>query len=100
MVPVMLCTAWENFKEELKATDNPRYTTHFNPLTKWHSEPIREIALIRHCIIHKNGKVDSNYLADSRLKTFNTAGFLIDFTDIELDLQFKMFEDAYTKIII
>lgn len=99
MVPVMLCTAWEGFAAELGINDNARYLAHFTPMTKWHNEPIREIALIRHCIVHNNGKIDQEYLNVSRIKTFTLLNFQIDFTDIELDTQFKTFEDAYKNIM-
>lgn len=98
MVPVMLCMAWEGFREELEAQDNPRYLAHFAPMTKWYNEPIREIALIRHCITHHNGKVSSEYLSDTRLHTFSSLGQVIDFQPSDLDSQFKTFEDAYNII--
>lgn len=97
-IPVMLCSAWESFVDELKVTDITRYQTHFVMYGLWHSEPVREIALIRHCITHSKNKIDAEYLRKSKLKTFNTLGTLIDFSDPDLDLQFKTFEDAYNNI--
>lgn len=100
MVPVMICTVWESFIIELRNIDPTRFQTHFSmPNQKWYNEPMREVALIRHCICHQNGIIDQQYLRDSRIKTFSVIGTTIDFTEPELDLQFTVFEDAYNQIM-
>lgn len=99
MVPVMLCTVWESFVEHLCTNDLPRYQNHFPVLKKWYSTPVQEIALMRHCISHKNGKIDSEYLKKSTVRTFNTLGQVIDFSEPEIDLQFEAFETAYQTIM-
>jgi hypothetical protein len=98
MVPVMLCTIWESFVDQLKVADPARYQYHFPVIKKWYSTPLQEVAFIRHCISHKNGKIDHDYLSKSTIRTFNTLGQIIDFTEPEIDAQFIVFEDAYRII--
>ena len=98
-VPIMLCIAWETFVDELKTADNTRYATHFpTGFELYHNEDIREVFLIRNCIVHCGGKVDAEYIRKSLIKTFSVAGAPVDFTEVQLDTQLKLFGDAYTKI--
>jgi|SRR3989338_7470111 len=99
-IPVMLCIAWETFVDELEATDGIRHAAHFpKGFERYHNEEIKEVFLIRNCIVHCGGKIDAGYVKDSRLKTFAVAGTAIDFTEVQLDTQFKLFGDTFAKII-
>lgn len=99
-VPIMLCIAWETFVDELKVADNARYTTHFpKGYELYHNEDIKEVFLIRNCIVHCGGKTDAGYVSQSLIKTFTAVGIAIDFTEVQLDTQFKLFGDAYAKIL-
>jgi hypothetical protein len=98
-VPIMLCIAWETFVEELKTADNARYAANFpTGFELYHNEDIREVFLLRNCIIHCAGKIDAEYLRKSLIKTFTVVGTAIDFTEVQLDTQFKLFGDAYSQI--
>ena len=98
-VPIMLCIAWETFVEELKVADSACYSKNFLAgFELYHNEDIREVFLIRNCIIHRGGKTDKEYLRKSLIKTFPLVGTPIDFTEIQLDTQYNLFGGAYTKI--
>jgi hypothetical protein len=98
-VPIMLCIAWEGFVEELKVVDAARYAANFPAgFEKYHTEDIREVFLLRNCIVHCMGKIDQGYLTQSLIKTFTVVGTPIDFNDVQLGTQFKLFGDAYSKI--
>lgn len=100
-VPLMLCIAWEGFVEQLKITEVNRYGTNFiSPYELYFNEDIREIFLLRNCITHSMGKIDAQYLGMTVIKTFTTLGEQVDFTEVQLDTQFKLFGDAFTKITI
>ncbi len=99
-VPIMLCIAWETFVDDLKVADPARYATHFpQGFEKYHNEDVREIFLLRNCIVHCGGKIDAGYMSLSLIKTFPVVGTAIDFTEVELDTQFKLFGDAYARIL-
>ncbi len=100
MIPVMLCSAWESFVTELKIAENAKYLSHFNIYQLWHNDQVREIALLRHCITHGKSKIDAEYIRKSKIKTYTTIGTPITFSDPDLDLQFKTFEDAFNRITI
>jgi hypothetical protein len=99
-VPVMLCSAWESFVDELKDLDLQRHQKYFVTYGVWYNEDIKEICLIRNCITHAKSKTDSNYYRDTLKKTFPVLGTSIDFGDQDLDIYFKIFEDAYNQIMI
>lgn len=100
-VPIMLCIAWEGFVEELKTTDPARYATHFQTgFELYYNEDIREVFLLRNCIIHCMGKIDATYLQKSLIKTFSVVGTAVDFTEVQLDTHFKLFNDAYAQVTI
>lgn len=99
MIPVMLCSSWENFVNDLKNSDPAKHQAKFTLYAVYYNEPIKEIALIRNCIIHQQSKIDSEYLAKSNLKTYTVLGAPVDFSESDLELLYKTFEDAYGQVI-
>lgn len=99
MIPVMLCSAWESFVDELKDAEPSRYSKHFVKYERWYEESLQEISFIRNCIVHAKGKIDNEYLQKTKRNTFSGLGTKIDFAPPAIDIYFKMFEDAYTNII-
>ncbi len=101
-IPIMLCMAWEVFVMEMKRPDRPRYEKCFGRRTNPHFErrynsAISEIFLIRNSIVHCNG-----YPSEEYLKTFTgrfAKGQRIVIDDIEIEREFKIFLDAYERIV-
>ncbi|MES2213529.1 MAG: hypothetical protein V4473_01650 [Patescibacteria group bacterium] len=102
MVPIMLCSAWDSFQKNLSQDpqESHRHITHFiDPYYKWHNQDIHEISLLRNCIVHNHGEIDQKYLDKSTILKFKILGEVVDFSELEISLQFRVFEDAYNKIM-
>lgn len=99
-VPIMLCMVWQGFSKEIESNESSKYTKHFSVYSTYYNEPIREVSLLRNCIVHCNGKIDQDYLDKATLKTFgfNVLDEQIDFDELQLETMFKIFEDAYNFI--
>ncbi|OGN27532.1 MAG: hypothetical protein A3A33_04910 [Candidatus Yanofskybacteria bacterium RIFCSPLOWO2_01_FULL_49_25] len=90
MMPSVLCSFWEFFIKDCYA--------HFNiKIEEYHSDQIKEVFLIRNCILHNGGIADDSYCSQSVLKKFGKdEGMNLRANDINEFLGY--IEDAFKEV--
>lgn len=93
--------AWEKFVRELSVIDPPRHQTCFQNraekvLRKWYNAAIREIAVIRHCIIHNDGCANREYVAE--FGTYNLGEKIAEIDKAVIDRHYEIFLKAFERI--
>jgi hypothetical protein len=102
-IPIMLCSAWESFVDDLKNLDSQRYNQHFPTNNKWYNDSINDIAQIRHCMAHQNGLMDQKHMDDLKIelnKNKYKVGEIIKLEPKDIDDYFRVFQSSYTMIMI
>ena len=102
IIPILQCSAWDNFVKRLEKNEPSRFLTHFpNGLEKgrkWYSDSIKEIALLRNCIVHNKGVVDELYVKYSSVQKY-ALGDLVIILEQDVPIFFKEFEAGYKLIL-
>lgn len=102
----MMCGSWETLESEAKremrrlrstGVDVSHIQVLFPSGTKWIDGRVNEIAQIRHCILHRNGIIDDDYLRFSK----NVFGYKVG-DEIKLDDKMDKFfvdiGDAFSEL--
>lgn len=99
-IPIMLCSAWENFVNELKK-DTVRYAKHFPNEGKWYNDSINDISELRHAIAHDSGIMNQARLDKMKITSNKTRYPIgqIKLEPIDMDEYINIFDIAYKTIM-
>lgn len=90
LMPVLMCSFWEALTKDVQ--------TYFNiEVPHYHNSSIKEIFLIRHCILHNGSKADSSYINQTEERKFDL-GESIKITSGVVREFFESLERAHQEI--
>jgi hypothetical protein len=95
-----MCIIWETYSNSLRDSKDPRYPTHF-PNGKWSKYAnIHELFVLRNCLVHRNGKIDTSYyLRKSKNPYGYSDGDYITLTEQQISNLFSEMRAAYSLIV-